>query len=130
MTTGTDLTKVQLRLATELTFEQYVRTHAWRLATLCRCPLCPDGGCGLQRLGSYERKVPAVGRVARYWCPRQRTSFGLLPDFYASRMPGTLDDIEAAAAAAEEMSQEAAAELLRPGDRYMVTASGSRRVFG
>jgi hypothetical protein len=32
-------------------------------------------------------------------------------------VPGTRDDNEAAAARAEEMSQEAAAELLRPGDR-------------
>jgi hypothetical protein len=63
------------------------------------------------------RKVPAVGFVARYYCPEQRTTFGLLPDFYASRVPGTLDDIERTAARAEvSTSLEQAAEDLRPGD--------------
>jgi hypothetical protein len=42
---------------------------------------------------------------------------GMLPDFYASRMPGTLADVEEAAARAEAAaSVEAAAEELRPGD--------------
>jgi hypothetical protein len=41
----------------------------------------------------------------------------LLPDFYASRTPGTLDDIEHTAATAETVpSIERAAEQLRPGD--------------
>ena len=63
------------------------------------------------------RKVPAVAFVARYYCPEQHTTFGLLPDFYASRMPGTLDDIEHAAATAEAASSvEHAAEELRPAD--------------
>jgi hypothetical protein len=71
----------------------------------------------LQRLGTYLRKVPAVGLVARYYCPEQHTTFGLLPDFYASRVPGTLDDIERTAAQAEKSAAlEQAAEELRPGD--------------
>lgn len=113
---GAGLTKVQLRLATELTFEQYVTARAWRWATLSRCPLCSSGQCRLERHGTYMRKVPAVAYVTRYWCPRQRTSFGLLPDFYASRMPGTLDDLQAVAALGEQTTVEAAAEALRPGD--------------
>jgi hypothetical protein len=63
------------------------------------------------------RKVPAVAFVARYYCPEQRTTFSLLPDFYASRMPGTLDDIERAVATAETTaSVEQAADTLRPAD--------------
>jgi hypothetical protein len=63
------------------------------------------------------RKIPAVAFVARYYCPEQHTTFGLLPDFYASRMPGTLDDLEQAAATAEgARSVEDAAEQLRPAD--------------
>lgn len=63
------------------------------------------------------RKIPALALVARFYCPEQRTTFGLLPDFYASRVPGTLDDIERAAATAEAVAGvERAAEVLRPAD--------------
>jgi hypothetical protein len=82
------------------------------------CPLCEPGTCHLQRLAPYMRKIPAVAFVARSDCPEQHTTFGLLPDFYASRMPGTLDDLEQAAATAEVApSVEHAAEQLRPADR-------------
>jgi len=108
---------VQLRFESTLTFEQYVTTRAWEQATLKECPLCKPGTCHLQRLAPYMRKVPAVAFVARYYCPEQHTTFGLLPDFYASRMPGTLDGIEQAAARAEVApSVEQAAEQLRPAD--------------
>jgi hypothetical protein len=44
-------------------------------------------------------------------------TIGLLPDFYASRMPGLLDDIEDVVAVAEAApSVEAAAEEVRPAD--------------
>lgn len=44
-------------------------------------------------------------------------TIGLLPDFYASRMPGLLDEIEQVVAIAEEArSVEAAAEEARPAD--------------
>jgi hypothetical protein len=44
-------------------------------------------------------------------------TIGLLPDFYASRMPGLLDDIEEVGAIAESArSLEAAAEEARPAD--------------
>ena len=109
--------EVQVRFETTLTFEEYVTGQAWEQATLAACPLCPPGACHLQRLGTYMRKVPAVGFVARYYCPEQHTTFGLLPDFYASRVPGTLDDIEHTAVQAEASAGlERAAEELRPGD--------------
>jgi hypothetical protein len=108
---------VQLRLESTLTFEEYVTSRAWEQATLAACPLCPPRTCHLHRLGTYMRKVPAVGYVARYYCPEQRTTFGLLPDCYASRVPGTLDDIEDTAARAEaSTSVEQVAEELRPGE--------------
>lgn len=108
---------MQLRFESTLTFEQYVTAQAWEQATLSACPLCKPGTCHLQRLAPYLRKVPAVAFVARFYCPEKHTTFGLLPDFYASRMPGTLDDIERAAVTAEgAQSVERAAEKLRPAD--------------
>ena len=108
---------MQLRLESPLTFEEYVTSRAWEQATLAACPLCPPGACHFQGLGTYRRKVPVEAFVARYYCPEQRTTFGLLPDFYASRVPGTLDDIERTAAGVETSTGlEQAAEELRPGD--------------
>jgi hypothetical protein len=104
-------------LESPLTFEEYVTGRGWEQATLAVCPLCPPGACHLQGLGTYRRKVPVEAFVARYYCPEQHTTFGLLPDFYASRVPGTLDDIERTAAKAEASAGvERAAEDLRPGD--------------
>lgn len=109
--------EVQLRFQTELTFEQYATQRGWETATLSACPLCAPGTCHFHRLGTYMRKVPAVAYVARYACPEQRVTFGLLPDFYASRMPGTLDGIEEVAAEAEAgPSLEKVAEQVRPAD--------------
>jgi hypothetical protein len=72
------------------------------------------------------RKVPAVAYVARYYCPEQRTTIGLLPDFYASRMPGTLDALEEAAAKADASdSMEKAADELRPADAVDAVTLGA-----
>jgi len=119
-------TRVQLRWETRLTFEQYVTQRGWESATLSACPLCDPGTCSFERLGTYMRKVPAVAYVARYYCPEQRTTFGLLPDFYASRMPGTLDALEEAAAKAEASdSMEKAADELRPADAVDAVTLGA-----
>lgn len=108
---------MQLRFDSKLTLEQYLRQRGWELATLASCPLHPAGGCGYARLGVYVRKVPESTPVARWYCRKGRTTFSLLPDFFASRLPGLLDDVERAAAAAESArSVAAAAEQLRPGD--------------
>lgn len=121
---------MQLRLSTELIFEQYVTQRGWETATLSACPLCEPGTCSLQRHGTYMRKVPTVAYVARYWCPEQRTSFGLLPDFYASRMPGTLDMIEESAATAERASSmERAAEEVRPAEAPDAVTLGAALVW-
>ena len=109
--------KVQLRYPTELTFEEYVTTEGWRQASLEACPMCSPGQCRLERHGTYVRKIPTPARVTRFYCPDTGTTFGLLPDFYASRMPGTLPAMEEAVARAEEApSVQAAANELRPAD--------------
>ena len=109
--------KVQLRYPTKLTFEEYVNARAWEQASLEACPVCPPGQCRLEGHGTYVRKVPAPAEVARFRCPVTGTTIGLLPDFYASRMPGTLSDLEEAVARAEQApTVEAAANELRPAD--------------
>jgi hypothetical protein len=84
---------------------------------LCACPMHPDGGCGLQRLGTYGRVSPAGTRVARWWCPVARKSISLLPEFLAARLSGTLDQVEAVVAAVEEAGGVTAAlEAVHPAD--------------
>jgi hypothetical protein len=59
--------------------------------------------------------VPA--RVARFYCRPCHVTIGLLPDFYASRKPGLLADIEETVAVAERAtSLQAAAEHERPAE--------------
>lgn len=104
--------------------------RGWETASLSECPLCDGGTCHFHRLGTYMRKVPAVAYVARYYCPERHTTFGLLPDFYASRMPGTLDMIEEAAAKAETApSLETAANEVRPADAPDAVTLGAALVW-
>ena len=106
---------VQLRFATNLTSEQYVSQEAWRRASLDRCPLHPAGGCGFKRHGSYGRSEPPGARVARWYCRTGRTTFSLLPDCLAAKLPGTLAELEQVVGAVEQAaSVEAAADRLRP----------------
>lgn len=106
---------VQLRFATGLTSEEYVKQKAWRLARLERCPEHPQGGCGIARHGEYERKVPAGVRIPRWYCRAGHLTVSLLPDFAASRLSSTLGEVEEVALAVEAApSLEAAASELRP----------------
>ena len=106
---------MQLRFETELTFEEYATGRGWERATLPTCPFHPAGGCGLSGHGTYMRKVPSVAWVARWYCPQAHATIGLLPDFYASRMPGTLDELEETVARVEQTKTiEKAADELRP----------------
>ena len=107
---------MQLRFATGLTSEEYVKQEGWRFATLKQCPLHPRGGCGFARHTAYLRARPAGALIARYYCPLGHTTFSLLPDCLAARLSSSLADIEAvcAAAATDGRSQEAIAEELRP----------------
>ena len=106
---------VQLRFATGLSSEEYVRQRGWLRATLDRCPIHPEGGCGFAKHGTYERKYPAGARIARWYCRLGQTTIGLIPDCLASQVSGSLDDIEDAARAAEQgPSVETVAEASRP----------------
>lgn len=108
--------KVQLRLAKGVasTFDEYVTGEGWTTATLSCCPACEGP---VTSHGTYGRKLPKPARIARHYCAPCGMTIGLLPDFYASRRPGLLDDIEQTVAIAESArSVEDAAERVRPAD--------------
>ena len=105
---------MQLRYQTGLTGEAYVRAQAWRDATLERCPNHLNGGCSLARHGTYTRKTPRGTRIARWYCPESHTTFSLLPECLAARLPGELDEVERVVVHAERApSLAAAADALR-----------------
>ena len=105
---------MQLRYPSGHTGESYVRARAWRDARLSRCPNHPQGGCSFARHGTYARKTPRGTRIARWYCPQSHTTFSVLPDFLAARLPGTLDELEEVVAHAERApSLLAAANALR-----------------
>lgn len=105
---------MQLRYKTGHTSEDYVSRQAWRDASLPRCPHHPGGGCSFARHGTYERKSPAGTKIARWYCPESHTTFSLLPDCLAARLPGTLEDLERVVAVVEQApSLESAAGELR-----------------
>lgn len=106
---------MQLRFATNISVEQYIEQEAWRDAELNQCPLHPEGGCKIARHGTYSRKFPDGVKIARWYCPDGRTTFGLLPDCLSSRLPGTLIEVEMVINQIESApSQEAAADNIRP----------------
>ena len=110
---------MQLRHATALTSEDYVRQKGWQQASLIRCPLHPRGGCGFERHGTYSRVEPAGMYIARWYCPTGHITFSLLPDCLASRLGGTLDAVEDVVASVEAKiaagsSIEKAAGEIRP----------------
>lgn len=121
------LKRVQIRLEIELSLEEYVAQKVWTRAKLLHCPLHPEGGCGFSAHGSYLRKYPIPHRIARSYCRKGQMTFGLIPDFAASHVPGTLPEIEAAVVVYEaEESIYRAADLVRPpeilpGDRDPIT---------
>jgi hypothetical protein len=107
---------VQLRHASQLTREDYVKQEAWKSASLEKCPLHPGGGCGFAKHTAYPRVEPPGMKVARWRCKKARATFSLLPDFLASRLSSTLTEVEEVASAVEERgaSVEAVAKELRP----------------
>ncbi len=68
----------------------------------------------MARHGAYGRKTPPGAKVPRWYCRESHTTISLLADCLAARLPGTLDDLEAVAVAAEgAASLEAAANDVR-----------------
>lgn len=108
---------VQLRFKTPLSSREYVREQAWRDASLERCPLHPEGGCSFARHGTYGRVEPPGTRIPRWYCPEGHCTFSLLADCFASRLPGSLSDLEQVVVEVEQArSLEAAANALRTDD--------------
>jgi len=106
---------MQIRYPIELTVEEYIEQEAWKQAEIDHCPFHPDGGCHYTKHGTYPRKFPQYCLIVRYYCPDAQQSISLLPDFFASRLPGTLDEVEHAVNIAEKSSSlEEAAFTLRP----------------
>jgi hypothetical protein len=105
---------MQIRFATNLSADEYVRRRAWQDARLGNCPLHGKGGCGFARHGTYSRQTPEGTKIARWYCPDGHSTFSLLPDCLSSRLPGSLIDVETAINDVENApSQEAAVFGLR-----------------
>lgn len=96
--------------------EAYVSRRAWEYAILDACPFHPDGGCGVERLGSYPRIWPVGCRIARFWCPVAGASISLLPESLAAGVTGSLDAIEDAMDAIEAHGVAASVEAVLPSD--------------
>jgi len=105
---------MQIRFATDLSANEYVRRRAWRDAALDTCPLHNKGGCGFASHGTYSRKTPEGTKIARWYCPDGHCTFSLLPDCLSSRLPGSLIEVETTIDEVENASsQEAAVHDLR-----------------
>ena len=62
----------------------------------------------------YARKRPAGTQIARWYCRESHTTFSLLPDCLAARLPRTLTELEEVVAEAEQArSLMAVADQLR-----------------
>jgi hypothetical protein len=105
---------MQIRFATDLSADEYVRQQAWKDAALDNCPLHGKGRCGFARHGTYSRQTPEGTKIARWYCPDGHSTFSLLPDCLSSRLPGSLIEVETAINKVENApSQEAAVHDLR-----------------
>jgi len=105
---------MQIRYATDLTADEYVRRQAWKDAKLEKCPLHPEGGCGFCRNGTYPRKVPVGTKIARWYCSLGHSTFSLLPDCLSSRLSGSLVEVENTIVTVEDSpSQERASATIR-----------------
>lgn len=61
--------------------------------------------------------TPAGMRIARWYCSQGHCTFSLIPDFLASHLPGSLDDLERIVVKVEQSkSIETAADVLRADD--------------
>ena len=119
---------MQLRLASQLTAEQYVSQQIWKHASLPPCPVHPEGGCGFCWHTPYERRTVPGAKIARGYCRKGKLTVSLLPDCFASRLPSTLQAIEVVVDQVEShlgSLEELAAELrpaLGPDDDHIAGA--------
>jgi hypothetical protein len=105
---------MQLRFATDLSAEEYVRREAWKEATLESCPVHPEGGCGFRKNGTYSRRYPEGTKIARWYCAIGHQTFSFLPDCLSARLSGALKEVEKVVEEVEKSpSQEDALERIR-----------------
>ena len=94
---------------------EYNKQKLCEKAELRQCPIHPEGGCGIRRHGSYTRLIPIECKIPCWYCRTAHTLISLLPDFLASRLPGTLKDVEEVVLEAEKYpTLVSAAESIRP----------------
>jgi len=101
---------MQFRYPTKLTALQYVQNEAWKHIKIRKCPIHPDQERHFTSHGVYERVDPDGAKIRRYLCHTDNITFSLLPDCFASRLTGTLIDVEKAVSMVEEA-------LIRDGSR-------------
>ena len=95
--------------------------HEYNVQKLCekaelkQCPIHPEGGCGIRRHGSYKRLIPIECKIPCWYCRTAHTLISMLPDFLASRLPGTLKDVEEVVLEVKKHpTLVSAAETIRP----------------
>ncbi len=77
----------------------------------------------MARHGTYEPRTPAGTQIARWYCRESHTTFSLLPDCLAARLPGTLRRLEEVVVHAEQApSLMKAADQIRRDDVQLAGA--------
>ena len=106
---------MQMRLATNLTDEDYVSRRAWNDASAPPCPWCEPGTCELAPHGFYARVKPEGTLIRRFICRTAGRTVSLLPDCFAAWIKGSLEEQEEPVRVAERAATQAeAVEQVRP----------------
>jgi len=106
---------MQYRYCVNVSASEYKRLKLHEKAVLNRCPIHPEGGCGMRKHGNYTRRWPIELKIPCWYCRKAHTLISLLPDFLPSRLSGTMKDVEEVVLEAQKYpSLESAAENIRP----------------
>ena len=118
---------MQPRLVAGLTEAEYVSGRAWERASLGACPLHGRNCGSFSRHGTYVRKTEhGEAHIARWYCRKSQMTFSLLPECFASGIPGSLSAMEEAVARLEAHPAATAVALqVHPNPR--VGAKTARR---
>lgn len=79
----------------------YIEKRAWHSNQVPTCPWHSEGNCKFHRHGSYPRKYPEEYPIQRWICTSCRRTVGVIPNFAASHLRGTVDEIEQVVASVE-----------------------------
>jgi hypothetical protein len=106
---------MQIRYRVNVSASEYNDQKLCEKAELKQCPIHPEGGCGIRRHSTYTRKWPIKLKIPCWYCRKGHTLISLLPDFLASRLSGTLKDVEEVVLEAQKCpTLESAADKIRP----------------